>query len=709
MRIVTIDFETYYSSDYSLRKLSQEEYIRDSRFQSLMLSYAVNDEPEQIAIGRQAIEQALISLRLHEKDTITVAHNAGFEGGVLEWRYGVRVNALVCTMAMARGSGLGRLTKVSLESLAEFFNQEGLIEGFKGDEIGSMKDKRLEDFTAEELSRAVDYCKNDVHITRKIFKLMLPLMYRGSLDVIDMTLRMFTRPMFELDIQKLTDYEQRIRRQKEEILNRLAEVSGVSKDNIGSVVRSPKQFPILFKKLTGIDLPTKISESKTKTFRARLEKAKEAGDEAVQVLIENTPMLEEVNGNYVVYTYATAKDDLEFQELGNSSNELVSTLVETKLTTSSSLHENRAEKMIAIGKRGLLPITLVFASAHTGRYGGGGGINPQNLPSRGDRTIRESLLAPRGYCLIAGDSSQIEARLLAYIARQMDVLNLFATGGDVYVHMASRIYGKSYEWIMEWKDKPKDGLTAEELEFVRMANNMRKMGKEAVLASGYQMSGRAFALRLKTQGTMIEPMDKTGMSDEELDVYHEAEANRINRVYRDSNVMIVNLWRRCQTILDELVAGGSGYFGGEDDRLFYYGHRDMYGKKVPGIMMPNGFWIIYPGLKKQLNKETGYEEFVYRAVDKGHWRTYYVYGGKVVENITQTIAFAVLQDQALLLRERGVPIILNIHDEWATCVPIERRDEVLQIFNECMSVVPEYIKGCPLACEVGYGFNYGDV
>lgn len=710
MRVVYLDFETYYANDYSLSKLTQEEYIRDARFETLMMSYAVDDGQVQSAVGRQAVEQALASLRLSDSNTLTVAHNAGFEGGVIEWRYGVRINALVCTMAMARGSGIDRLTRVSLGDLAQYFKEAGLLHSLKGTEIDNMKNKRLSDFSPEELASAVAYCNNDVELTRDIFKILLPLTFRGCLDMIDLTLRMFTRPMFALDVPKLRVYEQKIKDNKRALLEEVARVSGVPSDKIGSVIRSPKQFPTLFKQMTGLDLPTKISKPKTETFKKKLAKAQEEGDEAVKILIENTPMLEVVNGNYVVYTYATAKDDLEFQELGMSSNPVVSGLVETKLASSSSAHESRANKLAEIGERGLLPITLVFASAHTGRYGGGGGINPQNLPSRGDRTIRESLLAPPGYCLIAGDSSQIEARILAYIARQMDVLHLFATGGDVYVNMASRIYGKSYEWIMEWKDKPKDGLTAEELEFVRMANNMRKIGKEAVLASGYQMSGKAFAIRLKAQGTMIAPLTGAeSMTEEELEVFHVAEAQRINDVYRQANGMIVNLWRQCQGILEELVAGGSGYFGGEDGKLFYYGFRQVGSKRIAGIMMPNGFWVMYPGLKKELNNETGYEEFIYNAVDKGHWRTFYVYGGKVVENITQALAFVVLQDQALMLRERGVPIILNIHDEWATCVRIQHREEVQRIFEECMSVVPSYIKGCPLACEVVSGFNYGEV
>lgn len=707
MRVVYLDFETYYDKDYSLRKLTLEEYIRDPRYETLMMGYAVNDGEVQIAIGRDGVAKALRDLQLNAPDTVTVGHNAIVEGSVIEWRFGERINTLYCTMSMARATGVDRLAPVSLEGLAKFFNKLGLMDQFKGDEIDNMQGKRLKDFTPEGLKDAAEYCRTDVEITRSIFKLLLPYMYDGGLTLIDATMRMFTRPMFKLNVPLLREYRDRIITGKDERLNALAQQIGMKPSALKTAVRSTVQFPKLFAELTGRELPMKVSAARTETFKKRL--ASLETDEERRELMEKTAGLQVINGEYIVYSPATAKDDLEFQDLLRDSDPIVSGLANTKMDFSSTIHETRATRLIEAGQRGLLPVTLIFASAHTGRYGGGGKLNLQNLPSRGDRSIRESLTAPSGYSLVAGDSSQIEARLLAYIANQRDVLEIFASGGDVYAHMGAAIYNIPYETIVEWRSKPTEGLSPEDVEMVNRCKMARTMGKEAVLASGYQMSGRAFAIRLKSQGTIIKPLDGRELVGDEIDAFHESEANRINFLYRDTNGMITALWRRCQTVLDELVAGGSGVFGGPNDNLLYYGHRDMYGMKVPGIRLPTGFWLLYPNLKKEYNEATGYEEFSYRYRERNAWITSYVYGGKVTENITQALAFSVLQDQARLLIDRGVPLILNIHDEWATCVPTEKVAEVVAKFEECMSVVPWYVEGCPLACEVDFGSNYGEV
>lgn len=710
-RIVTLDFETYFSKDYSLsrRDTTLESYIRDPRFQTLMMSYAINEGPVHCAVGREQVNEALKSLALWEKGTITVAHNAPVEGSIIEWRYGMKINALVCTMAMARGIGLDRLTRVALKDLAEYFNKRGQIEGFKGSELDNMKGKRLEDFTPEQLQDAITYCNTDVELTRKIFLLLYPYMFRGSLDAIDMTMKMFTRPMIKLDVAKLEVYKQKVIDDKAMLMQIFSQKSGYTVDQIDGVIRSPKKFPEFFKKVTGLDLPTKISDARTKTFRKKLLEVGEGTPEAEILKSKTDGLVLDERGVYTVYAPATAKDDLDFLDLLEHHDPLVVAAVEAKMANSSSLHESRAQRLIEAGARGLLPVTLVYASAHTGRYGGGGGINLQNLPSRGDTTLRESMTAPEGYSFVVADSSQVEARILAYVAGQADVLEIFRTGGDVYSHMGARIYNIPYETIVEWRGKPLEGLTPEEVDLVKRCKIARTVGKEAVLASGYQMSGRAFAARLLAQKTMLTPLEGAIEDEEEAMLYHEAEAQRINTIYRDTNFHIVAFWRRAQSVIKELAVGGQGWFGGPHNNLFYYGQRFLFGEYVPAVMLPNGFWINFPHLKCGLNEETGYEEYTYRAVDKGHWRTFYLYGGKLTENLIQALAFAVLQGQALDMRSRGLPIMLNVHDEYAVCVEEQHKEQVATIMEHCMNQVPDYLQGCPLTCESGHGYNYSEV
>ena len=90
-----------------------------------------------------------------------------------------------------------------------------------------------------------------------------------------------------------------------------------------------------------------------------------------------------------------------------------------------------------------------YYAAHTGRWGGDDKINLQNLPSRGKngKKLKKSIVAPKGYTIIDADSSQIEARVLAWLASQEDLVESFSAGEDVYVKMASKIYNKPEEEI----------------------------------------------------------------------------------------------------------------------------------------------------------------------------------------------------------------------------------------------------------------------
>jgi DNA polymerase len=97
-----------------------------------------------------------------------------------------------------------------------------------------------------------------------------------------------------------------------------------------------------------------------------------------------------------------------------------------------------------------LPVPIRYYAAHTGRWGGDDKINMQNLPSRGvdGKKLKKSIIAPAGYMLVDCDSSQIEARVLAWLADQQDLVQAFAKGEDVYKHMASDIYGVAVEDVI---------------------------------------------------------------------------------------------------------------------------------------------------------------------------------------------------------------------------------------------------------------------
>ena len=129
-------------------------------------------------------------------------------------------------------------------------------------------------------------------------------------------------------------------------------------------------------------------------------------------------------------------------------NLAVQALVAARIGVKSTLEETRTQRLLGIAKRaGVLPVPLRYYAAHTGRWGGSDKLNMQNLPSRGSNTIKQSIIAPEGYVLIDADSSQIEARTLAWLSGQIDLVDAFANDEDVYKIMASQIYNKPEEFV----------------------------------------------------------------------------------------------------------------------------------------------------------------------------------------------------------------------------------------------------------------------
>ena len=397
MEIVTIDFETYYDKTYSLKNKTTEEYLRDPRFEVIGVAVKVGNHPTDWISGTHPeIRNTLHGIDWSNKAVL--AHNTMFDGAILSWLFGVRPKVLLDTLCMAR-SIHGVEAGGSLKALAERY---GI--GEKGTEVINALGKRRVDFTAEELARYGEYCKNDVELTYKLFEILSEGYPRQELKVIDATLKMFTEPVLELDIPLLEQHLLDVKTKKEKLL----EAATADKD----VLMSNDKFAELLQQL-GVQPPTKIS--------AR------TGKEA----------------------WAFAKTDEEFKALLEHPDARVQTLVAARLGTKTTLEESRTERFINIGRRGLMPVPLRYYAAHTGRWGGDDKINLQNLPSRGanGNKLKQSIRAPAGYLLIDSDSSQIEARILAWLAGQDDLVTAFANGEDVYKIMASSIYAKPVEEI----------------------------------------------------------------------------------------------------------------------------------------------------------------------------------------------------------------------------------------------------------------------
>lgn len=389
MDIITIDFETYYDSVFSLSKMTTEEYIRSHRFETIGVSVKTNNGPPEWCTGPKETIKKFLDEFAWDK-SIAVAHNALFDMAILNWHFDIRPKRIVDTLAMARAL-LGSSVSVSLASLAKHYDL-----GVKGTEVVNALGKYRADFTAVEMARYGKYCCNDGDLTYDLF---LKMMDEGfpleELRLIDLTTRMFSEPVLELDTGVLLGHLRAVQDRKEELLS----TQGYTKEDLMS---NPRLAQIL--RYHGVQPPMKISPTTQQE------------------------------------TYAFAKSDEEFKELLEHENPTVQAIVAARLGVKSTLEETRTERFIQIASRGSLPVPLRYYAAHTGRWGGTDKVNLQNIPRASP--LKRAFTAPKGFLLVDSDSSQIEARTLAWLAGQQDLVDAFERGEDVYRIMAARIYNK---------------------------------------------------------------------------------------------------------------------------------------------------------------------------------------------------------------------------------------------------------------------------
>jgi len=607
MDLITLDFETYYDREFSLSKLTTEAYIRDPRFEVIGVGVKFNNEETEWASGSH--EQVKGYLQSFDwSDAMLLCHNTMFDGAILNWVYDIRPRVYTDTMCIARAIH-GVETSASLRAVSEKYSI-----GAKGTEVVQALGKKREDFTESELDRYGDYCVNDVNLTHKLFTIMAKDFPKQELKLIDLTLRMFIQPILELDLGLLEQHLTETRDRKDELL-----VSAGVTDK-KELMSNPK-FAELLKSLGG-GPPMKIKPATGKE------------------------------------TFAFAKTDEEFKALVDHEDDRVQTLVAARLGTKSTLEETRTQRFIDIAKRGTLPVPVRYYAAHTGRWGGDDKINMQNLPSRGvnGKKLKRSIIAPEGHTIVEADSAQIEARVLAWLAGQDDLVSAFTNGEDVYKKMASRIYGV-----------PEEDVTKDQ----------RFVGKTTILGAGYGMGAVKFQAQLKNFGF-------------DMDL---AEARRVISIYREANGAINRLWREAQNMIVGLSRGDNVPFGKE-------GVLDVVPEES-AVRLPSGLLLRYDDLRfDQTDKGT---EFHYKT-RRGRTR---IYGGKVIENVCQAIARCIIGEQMLLIAKKH-HVVLTVHDSIVCCVPDEDVAQAQIDVEKSMRWVPEWADGLPIDCEAGIGKSYGD-
>jgi DNA polymerase I-like protein with 3'-5' exonuclease and polymerase domains len=579
--------------------------------------------------------------------TAVLAHNAQFDVAILSYVYGHQPCFIFDSLSMARAL---RGVEVG-NSLAKLANEFGLPP--KGQAVHSTDG--LEELTHEIEFELAEYCKHDTFLCEEVFKRLIKDYPAKELRLIDLTLKMFTNPVLELDQEMLREALMEESTKRTELLNRLGieEATLASNDKFASVLSK-----------MGIAPPKKISKT--------------TGKEAL----------------------ALAKNDAHFQALLNSDNEDVALLCEARLAVKSTLERTRAQRFLDISERGRLPVPLNYYGAHTGRWSAskGSGLNLQNL-KRGS-FLRKSIQAPAGYSLVVCDLAQIEPRVLAWMCDYTDLLEIFASGKDAYAQFGAQMFGIP-------------GLSKDS------HPDLRQSAKSALLGCGYGLGWASFAAQLLTGFLGAPPTryDKAfakqlGVGAEFVNEFisyqpylermkdiphtctepeltvHCVSAKKIIDKYRDAAQPVKTFWEMCDALIKRSLVEGKPYT-----------HKCLTFEKER-IVLPSGLALRYPQLSGVAD-EKGRIQWTYGDDKKK------LYGGKLTENIVQAVARCVMTDGMLRIQKQ-YPCVLTVHDEVVALVPESEADDAENWVLAQMTMVPKYMPGIPLGAEAGHAKRYGD-
>ena len=651
-QIVTIDWETRWDSkEYTLTKMTTEEYVRDPRFKAFGACIHVLGSGTIFQwYGADEVERILHTFDWSK--TAILAHNSQFDATILSWRYGITPCFIFDTLSMARalrGVEVGN----KLATLAEAF---GLPP--KGKAVYSTDG--LTELTPEIEQELGEYCKHDTYLCEEIFERLRVGYPAKELRLIDMTMRMYTRPLLTLDEDMLMDALKDEHESRTALLNKLGATDAdlASNDRFAELLRN-----------IGVNPPTKKKKPTAKT------------------------------PNPVGENFAFAKTDAMFQAMLNGDREDVALLCEARLKVKSTTERTRAQRFLDIAGRGTLPVPLSYYGAATGRWTAskGSAINMQNL-KRGS-FLRKAIMAPEGYVCVVGDLSQIEPRVLAWLADYDELLHIFNAGGDPYAMFGSQMFNIP-------------GMTKE------THADLRQSAKSALLGAGYGLGWAAFAAQLLVGFLGAPPVRydkefarKLGVTSQDAIDFLEYEPNveKLNEIahtctlkelvihclaakaiietYRATAKPVVKFWELMGSLIEYSLYGGKEYT-----------HKCLTFRKEE-IVLPSGMCIRYPDLR-QTRDDKGRPQWVY-----GPDATK-LYAGKVTNNVTQGTARVVMTDGMLRTAKR-YPVVGTVHDEQIVLAPEEEGQEALDWVLHEMTREPIYMPGIPLAADGGFHRRYG--
>lgn len=719
MDVLTVDFETYYEkgeNGHSISNVCMGEYLNGEKAQLILMSYKWNDGETRCVVGEE--EMAGVLATFDWSQVALASHNIKFDARIIIDKFGHTPAFFFDTLGMMSAVGGNVIVNGNdLGSVAKLLQGAGIPIEDKGEERSEASKKRLfrfpdgrwymheeeinEKFIAEftsknytkkgtlkkgkkdlvEVARSAvkffedyrAYCIHDTEICYAALQYFIKLLPVNEIKFQDMMSRCYLYPRLALDADVLHKEKRRLDKR------RLEKVRPVADKYFDGDIETAKEY-LRSKRLFGVLLKTMGGVTDQDIFDAN------SRDEDIDYAFIIPTKVSEKTGKV---DYAFSLTDESFHKLADLSPELRE-VCDARMEMASSIEHSRTQRFIDSTKwepKFGLPYKISGAATH--RLSGEMSLNVQNLSSgrkEGQTTaLRDSICSPDDkHTIVVSDSSQIELRITGYMANEKILLDAFTHSQDVYSVTAEMIYG------VPWQDINVGRKSGDK----RLAH-FRTIGKVTSLGGIYGISWSAFMDYAAVVGGV------TLTEDEAKDI--------INK-FRNAYPALPQFWKLCGKVLDHMLAGGSGYFGGPSGKLFFYdGNYQIHGKTVPSIIGPDGMRLSYYKLcKRRKEYEDGSvrDNFAYWGLKEGRYQWVYIYSSKLTENLGQYLAFALMKWQGLKINEK-YPTSLNTHDEWGLLVEDKELYPAITYVMESMRTVPEWLNGLVVDCECEIGRQYG--
>ena len=641
--LVSLDFETYYDADYTLRKLSTSEYVRDDRFEALSVAIKIDTGKTQCYFGPD-ISKALDAIDWSKAKLL--CHHTHFDGLILSHWFGHVPAYYMDTLSMGRGLH-PKFERNDLHTLSVKYDVVNKLE------MPSFKGLRNNDLSPNMKKKISAYNKRDVDAMVEIFDIMRRQMPQSEMELIDVTVRMFAAPVLMLDVSLAK------REMRREIAERKALIMASNALDTANAAK--------------VKTPLKKGEKLTD------EKVLSSNKAFPQLLsfLGVTPPRKQSKTNPEKTTYALSKADEAFTDLIAHPDPKVVALVRGRLAAKSTIGETRAARLLRSGAKGMaLPVYLNYCGAHTTRWSGGDKLNYQNLKKKGE--IRRAIEAPKGYQLVVIDSSQIEVRGLAWLAGEEWLLEAFRKGDDPYCLFGSKVYG----YTITKKDVAK-----------------RFIMKCCILGLGYQMGPPKLQVSILAQ-SINQGLDPVRLELDTCTEYVYAYRYTNKKITALWEFML-------RDVIPTLIDGGSAVaeykcleYGREFIRLkgaIALHYPDARASKRT-LSEPKGY-VRRPA--STVEKKARYGDATYRT-PKGMSK---IYGGLLTENVVQYLARMVVAEQMLKIAAK-YRVVMMTHDEVVYLAKTKEVKEALDFGLKVMHTPPSWAPDLPVAAEGGYDSVY---